>query len=219
MVKSTIIDISLPLYPELPVWPGDPPAIIEQTQAISRGHFYNSSRLQCSLHWGTHLDSPYHLIQDGWSIDEIPLKILLGKVQVLEVKRVSRITYSILAKYQLKPLERIIFKTRNSLFWSEKPLKFHPDFTALTADAAEFLLDLGVKLVGIDYLSLDLYEAKDLPVHKILYQKKVVGLEGLDLRKVSAGQYDLVCLPVKILKGDGAPARVLLIQKNEGLGQ
>jgi len=213
MVKSTIIDISLPLHPELPVWPGDPPAIIEQTQAIARGHTYNSSRLECSLHWGTHLDSPYHLIPDGWSIDQIPPEILLGKVQVIEVEKVFKITASILAEYQLKPLERIIFKTRNTIFWSEKPLKFRPDFTALTVDAAQFLLDLGVKLVGIDYLSLDLYEAKDLPVHKILYQKNVVGLEGLDLREVSAGQYDLVCLPLRVVKGDGAPARVLLIHK------
>lgn len=214
MPKSNIIDISLPLHPALPVWPGDPPAIIEQTQAIARGDSYNSSRLQCSLHWGTHLDAPFHLIQNKWSIDQIPPEVLLGKVQVVEVGETPSITRSILGNYHLKPLERIIFKTRNSLFWSERPLKFHPEFTALTADAAEYLLELRVKLVGIDYLSLDLYESKELPVHKILYQKNVVGVEGLDLRKVSPGQYDLICLPLKVLHGDGALARVLLSKKS-----
>lgn len=214
MPKSNIIDISLPLHSALPVWPGDPPAIIEPTQAITRGDSYNSSRLQCSLHWGTHLDAPFHLIQNKWSIDQIPPEVLLGKVQVVEVGEIASITRSILGKYHLKPLERIIFKTRNSLFWSERPLKFHPEFTALTADAAEYLLELGVKLVGIDYLSLDLYESKELPVHKILYRKNVVGVEGLDLRKVSPGQYDLICLPLKVLHGDGALARVLLSKKS-----
>jgi arylformamidase len=170
--------------------------------------------MQCSLHWGTHLDAPFHLFQNKWSIDQIPAEILFGEVQVVEVGETPSITHSILRKYNLKPLERIIFKTRNSHFWSERPLKFHPEFTALTADTAEYLLELGVKLVGIDYLSLDLYESKDLPVHKILYRKNVVGVEGLDLRKVSPGYYDLMCLPLKILHGDGAPARIFLIKKS-----
>jgi arylformamidase len=214
MSKSTIFDISLALHPALPVWPGDPPAVIEQTQAMTRGDSYNSSRLQCSLHWGTHIDAPFHLIQNSWSIDQIPTEILLGKVQVVDVGETPSITRSILDEYQLKSQERIIFKTGNSHFWNENPLKFHPEFTALTADAAEYLLQLGVRLVGIDYLSLDSYESKDLPVHKILYRKNVVGVEGLDLRKVSPGEYDLICLPLKVLHGDGAPARVLLIKNN-----
>jgi arylformamidase len=214
MSKSTIFDISLPLHSALPVWPGDPSAVIEQTQAIDRGDLYNSSRLQCSLHWGTHIDAPFHLIQSSWSIDQIPAEILLGKVQVLDVGESPSITRTVLVEYKLKSQERIIFKTGNSRFWDEKPLKFHPEFTALTADAAEYLLQLGVRLVGIDYLSLDSYESKDLPVHKILYRKNVVGVEGLDLRKVSPGEYDLVCLPLKVLRGDGAPARVMLIKNN-----
>jgi len=214
MAFSKIIDITLPLHPAFPVWPGDPPPVIEQTHQIADGHPYNSTRWQCSLHWGTHIDAPYHLIQSGWSIDQIPLNILLGKVQVVEVPDVPVITHTILEKYRLKTIDRIIFKTRNSAFWDENPLRFHTDFTALDGKAAEMLLERGVKLVGIDYLSLDLFNAKDLPVHTILYRNNVIGVEGLDLRKVTAGYYDLICLPLKVLKADGAPARVLLIPEN-----
>lgn len=214
MEFSRFIDITLPLHPAFPVWPGDPPPIIEQTYQIAEGQPYNSTRWQCSLHWGTHIDAPYHLIPSGWSVDQIPIPILVGKVQVVEVPDVPVITHVILEKYHLKPIDRIIFKTRNSAFWDETPLRFHTDFTALSGEAAEMLLECGVKLVGIDYLSLDLFNAKELPVHNILYRENVIGVEGLDLRKVNAGQYDLICLPLKVLKADGAPARVLLIPEN-----
>ena len=102
---------------------------------------------------------------------------------------------------------------RNSEFWNEKPLKFHEDFTALTPEAAITLVDAGIKIVGIDYFSLDLFGAKDLPVHKILYEENIIGIEGLDLRQISPGIYELICLPIKIWRGDGAPARVLLLEK------
>ncbi len=211
---SPIIDITLPLHSALPVWPGDPLPVIEQTHQQANGQLYNSTRWNCSLHWGTHIDAPYHLVENGWRIDQIPLDILLGRVQVVDVQEAPVITPAVLEKCRLKPLPRIIFKTRNSAFWGENPLRFHTDFTALSAEAAEILIQLGVKLVGIDYLSLDLFAAKDLPVHQILYRKNVIGVEGLDLRDVAPGYYHLICLPLRVANADGAPARVLLINEN-----
>jgi len=208
---SHCYDITLALDSEFPVWPGDSPGLIERTSSIHEGDIYNSSRVQSSLHWGTHIDAPYHLFNDRWTVDQIPLDILLGEAQVIEIPQVKKITTHQLRKYAIKPEGRILFKTRNSLFWN-KPTVFHADFTALTPDAAQYLVERQIKLVGIDYFSLDLFEAQELPVHRILYEKNIVGLELLDLREVPAGDYQLLCLPMKIRGGDGAPARTLLVK-------
>ncbi|GAB4373391.1 MAG: cyclase family protein [Calditrichia bacterium] len=203
-------DISLSLSEGIPAWPGDPSPKIIQTASLNSGDIANSSRLESSLHWGTHVDAPYHLNPEGWRIDQIPPEILLGPVQVVELPDEKQITAASLRKKSIPDTPRIIFKTRNSQYWHEKPLRFHPEFTALTADAAVYLLERNIKLVGIDYLSLDLFAATDLPVHRLLYRENVIGVEGLDLQMVSEGEYYLICLPLKVAGGDGAPARVLL---------
>ncbi len=215
--QQTWYDISLPLDATLPVWPGDPPAIIQRTMSIATGHPLNTSRIDASLHWGTHVDAPFHLNPEGWKIDEIPPAILMGKVYVVNIPEVKKITRSHLKSFPLHNVQRLLLKTRNSDFWNHKPLTFHNDFSALDRGSAEYLVDMGIKLVGIDYLSLDLYEAGDLPVHKILFQANIIGVEGLDLRKILPGWYELICLPLKITGGDGAPARVFLKNLDDSL--
>jgi arylformamidase len=212
-MKDQYIDITLPLNSDIPVWPGDPPAVIERVSAISQGDGHNSSRIKSSLHWGTHLDAPYHIVENRWTIDQIPLDMLIGPAQVIEIPNVREITAGHLKSFEIRQCKRLLVKTRNSAFWDESPLKFHQDFTAFTKDAAEYLLECGIQLIGIDYLSLDLYSAADLPVHHLLYQQNVIGVEGLDLRKVSPGDYHLICLPLNIKSGDGAPARAVLLKQ------
>ncbi|MEJ2634442.1 MAG: cyclase family protein [Calditrichia bacterium] len=207
------IDVSLPLSGNIPVWPGDPPAVIERNMSIREGEICNASRIDSSLHWGTHIDAPYHLFEDKWTIDQIPLEVLIGPARVIEFPDLSKIIADHLKKEDFKNTKRLLIKTRNSDFWGESPLIFHPEFTSLTADAAEFLVEIGVKMVGIDYLSIDLYAAEDLPVHKILYRQNIVGIEGLDLRNVTPGDYQLICLPLRIKGGDGSPARVVLLRE------
>lgn len=206
-----ILDITMNLISGFPGWPGDAPGRIERTSSISHGKLYNSSSIQSSLHWGTHIDAPFHLYEDKWTVDQIPLDILMGKVQVLEIPEVKKINAQILEKYSIKSQSRVLLKTRNSDFWKES-LTFREDFSALTEDAADYLVKLGIKLVGIDYFSLDLYDAVNLPVHRRLYRQNIVGIELLDLRQVKSGYYDLICLPMKIEGGDGAPARVVLVK-------
>jgi arylformamidase len=213
MKKFEIYDISLTLHSQLPVWPGDSSTSIIRLESLADGDAYNSSFIRAPLHWGTHIDAPHHLYENRWSVDEIPLDVLIGSVTVIEIANKNKITFKELEKFNLDNVERLLFKTKNSIFWNESPLQFHTDFCALTVDAAEFILETQIRLIGIDYLSLDLYHAKDLPVHKLLYNANIVAIEGLDLRDVEAGNYTIYCLPIKILKGDGAPARVILIRE------
>lgn len=211
MKDRLIFDITMNLSSDFPGWSGDAPGRIERTSSISRGDLYNSSSIRSSLHWGTHIDAPFHLNEDKWTVDQIPLDILMGEVQVLEIPEVKKINAQILERYSIKSQTRVLIKTRNSEFWKES-FTFREDFSALTEDAAKYIVKLGIKLVGIDYFSLDLYDAVDLPVHRILYQHNIVGIELLDLRQVKGGYYDLICLPIKIEGGDGAPARVVLLK-------
>ena len=213
MEYKKIYDISHSLKTGFPVWPGDPPAEIRQTQSLDSGEVYNSSSINASLHWGTHIDAPSHLFNNKLTVDLIPPEVLLGPVEVIYLPEVKKITKTFLEKIDFPQIERILFKTRNSEFWNERPLRFREDYTALTPGAATILVDAGIKAVGIDYFSLDLFTAKDLPVHKILYEANIIGIEGLDLRQISPGNYELICLPLKIWQGDGALARVLLIDK------
>ncbi len=209
-MKLRLFDVTVSLHSGVPVWPGDPPAMIERVASIKNGDGYNGSRINSSLHWGTHIDAPFHVNPRGWTIDQIPLEILVGEVQVMEFSDCSQITAADIEEKYIAGVERLLFKTRNSEWWSEIPLRFHENFTSLTKEAAEFLIETNVKLVGIDYLSIDLYKEESLPVHHILYQRNVVGIEGLDLSSISPGKYEMYCLPMRIAKGDGAPARVVL---------
>ena len=212
LASGSLIDVSVPLHSELPPWPGDTPPEIEQVASWERDG-YELRRLTASLHWGTHVDAPSHFSPQGWSIDEIPLKVLMGTVLVVEFPQLSQITARDLQEHPVAGYRRVFIKTRNSQFWQEHPLRFHTEFTALTADAARYLVEQGVQLVGIDYASVDLFEASDLPVHRILYQHNVVGVENLNLSRVEPGEYEMICLPVNIRGAEGAFARVVLIKE------
>jgi arylformamidase len=214
LYKKTV-DVTLPIDSHLPVWPGDPAVFIEQNTSVNADSSITSSTIKASLHLGTHIDAPRHFNPRGWTIDQIPLDLLLGPVQVVEVPDVIKITKKVLAGLTIKNPTRLFFKTRNSFFWQESPLHFHKEFTAFTQDAAIFLKELGTRLVGIDYLSLDLFNDKSPPAHKIFCESNIVGVEGLDLNQITEGMYECICLPLKISAGDGAPARVLLFTNED----
>jgi arylformamidase len=214
-LSEKIVDVTLPIDSHLPVWPGDPAVLIEQSSSVNADSLITNSTIRASLHLGTHIDAPRHFNPLGWTIDQIPLDLLVGAVQVVEVPDVARITKKVLARLTIKNPTRLFFKTRNSFFWQEFPLRFHKEFTAFSQDAAMFIKDLGTRLVGIDYLSLDLFNDKSLPAHKIFCEANIVGVEGLNLNQITEGMYQCICLPIKISAGDGAPARVLLFTNGD----
>lgn len=204
-------DISLPLTPELPIWPGDPPFKRRHISSIEQGGNTNTSFLEMSAHMGTHVDAPDHFLGNGRTIENVPLSILCGRAYVLHLPDVDLITASILERAEIPPrTRRILFKTRNSTCWVEHEMEFRTDFVALSPDAAQYLVDRGFKLVGVDYLSVAPYK-HSRPTHEILLKAGIVIVEGLDLSAVTQGRYSLYCLPLKLAGSDGAPARAMLV--------
>jgi arylformamidase len=206
-----IYDITLTLSPDLPVWPGDPKVEIEQVAFIPKGNSCNISHLAMSVHAGTHVDAPYHFLNDGKTVETLPLEALVGPSYVIQAPdSVEKITAAVLAQAQIPAeAERILFKTRNSAFW-EREKTFQKDFVAIAADGAEWLAACNPRLIGLDYLSVAPF-GEGTATHQTLLRKGIVLLEGLNLSQVQPGRYDLYCLPLKIAKSDGAPARVVLI--------
>ena len=202
-----IYDISIPISPDMPVWPGDVNAEVTPVSRISEGAGSNVSILRFSTHTGTHVDPPLHFIEGGNSVDKLPLDVLVGECLV------HRVDSPVITIADLEGIpagiERIIFKTRNSDLWG-KP-GFQTDYTYLDPDAAEWLVDRGIRLVGIDYLSVDKMRSGH-HAHTCLLQAGVVIVEGLDCTEVPEGMYTLICLPLKIKGGDGAPARAILMK-------
>jgi arylformamidase len=208
----TIYDITLCVNPEMPVWPGDPPVILERVKKIEEGSNANVSQLALSVHTGTHVDAPVHFIPGGGTIDQLALEVLVGQAQVIELpEEVGEINESIINHAGITAnTRRVIFKTRNSRYWVQQERAFQPDFVGISVDGAQALVKLGVQLVGIDYLSVAPYK-RGRPTHEVLLRAGVIVVEGLDLSQVSAGIYQLYCLPVKLAGSDGAPARVILV--------
>ena len=204
-------DITLTITPDLPTWPGDPGIEIKRVEKIEEGSNANVSRIDMGVHTGTHVDAPYHFLQEGITIEQLNLSLLTGRAYVLHLPEVDEITAEVLENAQIPPrTRRVLFKTRNSDFWSTKDEIFQEDFVGLSADGAEYLVRRGVKLVGMDYLSIAPFK-KSRPTHEKLLEADVVIVEGLDLSEVSQGRYTLYCLPLKIANSDGAPARAILI--------
>lgn len=204
-------DITLTLSPELPCWPGDTAYELERVQKIDEGATANVSSLTMSAHMGTHVDAPDHFLNNGKTVEKIALSALSGRAYVLYLPEVDLITGAILEQAEIPPrTRRVLFKTRNSEYWTRQLKDFQTDFVAISPDAAQYLVDRGVKLVGIDYLSIAPYH-QGLVTHQILLKAGMVILEGLDLSAVSPGRYTLFCLPLKLAGSDGAPARAILI--------
>jgi arylformamidase len=204
-----IYDITVPISNDLPVYPGDPPIHIARTLSLEKGDLARVSQLSFSTHIGTHIDPPYHFMRDGIPLDQIPLDVLIGPARVIDVGAVNSIRVETIENAHLDGATRLLFKTRNSGFWSDSK-EFRQDFVYLETDAAEMLVKRGVKLVGIDYLSIEMFNFVQPTTHWTLLGNNVVVVEGLDLSAVTPGDYELICLPLKIKDGDGGPARVVL---------
>jgi len=204
-------DISLLISPDLAVWPDDPSIELIRKSRIEDGSDSNTTHLQMSAHAGTHIDAPYHFLESGETVDNISLDLMIGRAYVLYVPGVKIITREILEKSSIPPrTKRILFKTDNSEIWASGDSgKFDEGYVSLAADAAKYMIQRGVKLVGIDYLSISPF-TDQVPTHKTLLEAGVVILEGLNLAEVSQGRYTLYCLPLKLAGSDGAPARAIL---------
>ncbi len=208
-----IYDVTVPISNELPTWPGDPSVQLTVWRSLSSGDSANVSMLNFGAHTGTHVDAPAHFIEGAAQIESLPLDVLIGEAQVVEVPDdMLVIDEEFVIAHCAPDTTRILFKTRNSAFWSETEPVFHTDFTYLDLNAAQRLVEHGIKLVGIDYLSIEKYDSPKHETHLALLSHGVVILEGLNLTEIPAGRYELICLPLRLRtsKGDGAPARVIL---------
>ena len=201
-----IYDISVPLSAELPVYPGDPRIEIRDALTLANGDGANVSSLNFGAHTGTHVDAPAHFIEGTKKVESLALDVLIGEAEVIEVPAEQRVIGEELVK---TTSSRVLFKTRNSDLWGTD---FKKDFTYLDLPAAKKLIENGVKLVGIDYLSVEKFGSPEHEVHRALLSHEVIILEGLNLTNVPAGKYELICLPLRLRSnlGDGAPARAVL---------
>lgn len=208
-----IYDLSVPLSAELPTYPGDPGIHIQDWSRLANGDGANVSSLSFGAHTGTHVDAPAHFIEGAKKLESLELEILIGEAEVVHVPEDGRvIDEEFVAANCADGTKRILFKTRNSAFWTTDYTDFRTDFTYLDPAAAKRLVKQGVKLVGIDYLSIEKFGSKDHEVHRLLLSHEVIIVEGLNLTEVPAGKYELICLPLRLRSklGDGAPARAVL---------
>ena len=209
--EMKIYDVTVAVSETVPIYEGDPRVAIEGVKGIAAGDSANVSKLCFGAHTGTHVDAPNHFIEGARQLADLDVERMIGPCRVIKVDDdVVAIEPQHLP--DLANVERIVFKSRNSAFWSDTSTGFRTDFTYLSTAAAELLADASIKLVGIDYLSIEEFGSKDHATHKVLLGKEIVILEGLDLREVPAGDYEIICLPLKYVgaTGDGAPARTIL---------
>ena len=202
------IDISVRLRNGLVPWPGDPPFQLKRVNDMARGDVCTFSALSMSAHAGTHIDAPLHFVKRGRSIDTLPLDATVGPARVIPIRNRALITADELQPHRIRAGERLLFKTRNSA--RRRPGVFFKNYVALGPDAAEYLAARRVRAVGIDGPSIAPLDAHMAGVHRVLLRAGVWIIEWLDLRNVSAGSCHLVCLPLRIVNGDGAPARAIL---------
>jgi len=206
-------DISLTLSNDMPTWPGDPKIALDRISKMEDGDHANVTQISASLHTGTPVAAPYHFLGgDTPTVDALPLGLLTGRVYVLHLPdEVDQISAAVLEKARIPPrTRRLLFRTRNSSIWARGEKTFQKDFVALSEDGAHYLVDHGIRLVGVDYLSVAPFD-DGTPVHTILFEGGIVAVEGLALSQVAQGRYTLYCLPLKIAGADGAPARAILV--------
>lgn len=205
-----IIDISAPLSPAGVVWPGAPKTEFSWRRSMGRGDRNNNSNLLMNAHTGTHIDAPLHFFKDGEPVEKIHLSVLVGPAHVLEIENPKEITPGDLEKnWPREKVDRVLFKTPNSILWEKYPSDFVKDYCALTEEGARWLLEKKVSLIGVDYLSVQRFGDSPI-VHQLLLEAKVVLLEGLNLSAAAPGKYELTCLPLKLEGIEAAPARAIL---------
>ena len=205
---TKFIDVTVPLSAELPTFPGDPPFQIDVTHRKGGGDAYNVARITLGTHAGTHVDAPFHFLEGGATVDQLALEILIGKVRVVDLVGRDSVERADLEALDLREDLRVLIKTRNSGLLRHKA--FQEDYVWLSPDAATYLAQVGIKLVGFDYLSIEKLGSRDYAAHVALLEAGVVIVEGLDLSEIEPGEYDMVCLPLRIAGADGSPARVVL---------
>lgn len=209
MAAKTWIDISVPLWNEMVVWPGDPPARIERIKSIARGDAENISAMSVCLHAGTHIDAPLHYFDQGAAMEGLPFASVIGPARVIAIHDSKAVTVRELRDATIRRGERILLKTRNS-GRARNQAGYFEDYVYVTPEAAGFLAGRGILAAGIDYLSIGAPNEDGEQVHKILLGAGVWIIEGLDLSAVDPGSYDMICLPLSIPGSDGAPARAVL---------
>lgn len=208
---KNIHDISVDISTQSVIWPGDPAIHLDRVEDMMKGKKYNLTHLSMSLHNGSHIDAPLHFVRDGKSIEMIPLDTLIGPCYVLEIgDNVDLINASVLKSVSIpEHTTRLLLKTKNSNYWKERGDKFHKEYCGITTDGAKFLVGMGLKLIGIDYLSISPFSDLDNP-HIELLNHDIVILETINLDGIHSGWYDLVCLPLKLVGVEGAPVRAIL---------
>jgi arylformamidase len=213
-LKIMIYDVSVPITNSMPVWPGDPPVELTTKSKESRDktHTVRVANINMGSHTGTHIDAPYHMMGDGKRLEEISLEVLTGNANVFEIFGARSIGPAQLSPFNFDGVERVLFKTDNSKHWNDG--KFFEEFVYLEPEGAEILVQHGVRLVGIDYLSIDKFRSPSHPSHFVLLKKNIPIIEGLNLNAVPAGQYTLVALPLNLQNADGAPSRVILMTRS-----
>lgn len=203
------IDVSVPLHTGMVHWPDNPPVVIERMMSIDKGDTANVSKMSMGSHTGTHMDAPVHFIPNGIGIDQMPLTAAMGRARVIEINDSVSIKPEELQGHAIQRGERILFKTRNSEHcWQTND--FVEDFVYITHEAAQHLASLGIQTVGVDYLSVGGYHVDGQQTHQALLGAGIWIIEGLNLSQAQPGIYDLVCLPLRIVGGDGAPSRAIL---------
>ena len=203
-----LLDVSVRLAPGMPTFPGNPEFELQPLKRIADGGSSNVSRLILGTHTGTHVDAPLHFLDDGPPVDALPLDLLVGRTRVVEVPGRGGIGAAELAAAGLREDLRVLLKTPNSALWNSGT--FHTDYAHVTEAGARYLVEQGVKVVGIDYLSIEQFKKPGAPAHRTLLSNGVIIIEGLNLSDVEAGMYEMYCLPLPVSGGDGAPARVVL---------
>jgi arylformamidase len=208
-----IYDITIPISPDMPVWPGNPAVVLEQVSSMDAGAHDNVSRLACGVHTGTHVDAPHHFLNDHRTVESLSLDILVGPACVIEIPPDVQVVGTAVLEKAAIPLGtvRLLLKTRNSQLWERNERKFFPDFVGISADGADWLVQHSIRLIGIDYLSVAPYH-QSAPTHRTLLGAGVIIIEGLDLNAILPGSYTLFCLPLNLVGSDGAPARVILVE-------
>jgi arylformamidase len=205
-----IYDVTVPISNTMPVWPGDPPVQLAPKSHVSRdkSHTVRLTSIEMGSHTGTHMDAPFHMIEGGKRLSDFTIDVFAGPATVVEIPSVRSVGRAELEELTWRNVERVLLKTENSRHWRDD--KFFEEFVYLEPDGAQFLVDRGARLVGIDYLSIDKFGSESHPSHFVLLKKDIVIVEGLNLNAVPAGDYTMFALPLNLQDSDGAPARVIL---------
>ncbi len=203
-----LIDVTVPLDENLPTYPQNTPFSIEPIKRLARGDSSNVSTLHMGAHSGTHVDAPRHFFDTGPGAEALPLDLLIGRTRVIEVRSRHGVAAEDFAGVDLSDDVRLLIKTQNSWLWDSK--EFHPDYVGVTESGARHLVEHGVKVLGVDYLSVEVFDAPGKPAHHVLLGAGTIVIEGLNLRNVDPGVYEMFCLPLRVVGSDGAPARVIL---------